>query len=166
MIYLLWSLLNVLVILYFVFLLIGFIAIGRKIFGRKLRLVSVSIMVLGLVNIIAAAGPEENNPETFVTDVYGQNETEYKRILLEDNLSLDIDLTVTYLIENGELIPVQKRSILTGFLPGFEWDLISVSTSEIKEDGQVDYAAEGVLKWNLFGINIYSQAKWFRGRLL
>ncbi|GHA78048.1 hypothetical protein GCM10007389_34910 [Pontibacter akesuensis] len=99
-----------------------------------------------------------------ITDDYDQqNEVIIKKVLLEDNLTLDINMYVKYSAEQNNYIPVESKSYLTGFVSGYEWELKSIQARNLDPNKSADFTADGILTWKLFGINIYNETKVFRG---
>ena len=155
MIYILWSVLNAVLLLYFFYLLIGLILKGREIFKGKLRPVAITVMVLGIFHLGSATVPGEDNTEIILTEDYNpQSGTEIKNLILEENAAFDIGLSVTYSVENEEWIPIHSRSYISGLLLGFDWVLFYFNTDKIPENGLSDYVAEVGLEWHLFGFHI------------
>lgn len=166
MLHLIWSLLNVIVLLYFAYLLVGFIAVGRQIFNPKLKVVSAIILVIGVVQIASASSKEESNQQIIITQDYDpQNDSTIKEVLLEDNLTFDINMFVEYSLEENEYVPVESKSYLTGIVYGYEWEFKSIQTHNYEAKKKADFTADGVLKWNLLGITVYSQLKSFKGTI-
>ena len=164
MIHLLWTLLNASLIIFFFYLIFGFIIKGKKIFNPKIKVISILIMTLGIIQIISTAKTSKNsNRITITTDNKKTNSSKIKKIVLEDNLVFDINLNIKYSIENKEYIPIESYSFLTGLVSGYEWEFKAIETQIHKTIEKATFTAEGVLKWNLFGINIYSEYKTFSG---
>lgn len=164
MIHLLWTLLNASLIIFFFYLIFGFIVKGKKIFNPKIKVISILIMTLGIIQIISAAKTSKNsNRITITTDYKKTNSSKIKKIVLEDNLVFDINLNIKYSIENKEYIPIESYSFLTGLVSGYEWEFKAIETQIHKTNEKATFTAEGVLKWNLFGINVYSEYKTFSG---
>ena len=164
MIHLLWTLLNASLIIFFFYLIFGFIIKGKKIFNPKIKVISILIMTLGIIQIISAAKTSKNsNRITITTDYKKTNSSKIKKIVLEDNLVFDINLNIKYSIENKEYIPIESYSFLTGLVSGYEWEFKSIETQIYKTNEKATFTTDGVLKWNLFGINIYSEYKTFSG---
>lgn len=164
MIHLLWTLLNASLIIFFFYLIFGFIIKGKKIFNPKIKVFSILIMTLGIIQIISTAKTSKNsNRITITTDYKKTNSSKIKKIVLEDNLVFDINLNIKYSIENKEYIPIESNSFLTGLVSGYEWEFKSIETQIYKTNEKGTFTADGVLKWNLFGINVYSENKTFSG---
>lgn len=164
MIHLLWTLLNASLIIFFFYLIFGFTIKGKKIFNPKIKVFSILIMTLGIIQIISAAKTSKNsNRITITTDYKKTNSSKIKKIVLEDNLVFDINLNIKYSIENKEYIPIESYSFLTGLVSGYEWEFKAIETQIHKTNEKATFTAEGVLKWNLFGINVYSEYKTFSG---
>ena len=166
MIYLFWSVLNAVLLLYFFYLFIGFIFKGNSVFQGKFRFLSITVMTLGVVQMLSAAVPEGKNSDILITEDYDrENGTKLKNILLEDNLTFDIHMSILYSAADNKLTPVSSHSTLTGFVTGFDWDFISIETTPVQEIGRSEFVAVGALEWNLFGFNVYTQKKRFSGNI-
>lgn len=164
MIHLLWTLLNASLILFFFYLIFGFISNGNKIFNPKIKVMSILIMTLGIIQIISATKTSKNSNRITITDNYKKtNNSKIKKIVLEDNLVFDINLHVKYLVDKSECLPIESYSYLTGLISGYEWEFKSIETQIYKTNEKANFTAEGVLKWNLFGINVYNEHKTFSG---
>ena len=164
MIHLLWTLLNASLIIFFFYLIFGFIIKGKKIFNPRIKVASILLMVLGITQIISATKtPKNSNRITITTDYKKTNNSRIKKVLLEDNLVFDINFRVKYSIENNDYIPIESYSFLTGLISGYNWEFKSIETQVYKTNEKATFTADGVLKWNLLGINIYSEYKTFSG---
>lgn len=164
MIHLVWTLLNASLIIFFFYLIFGFIIKGKKIFNPKIKVMSILIMILGIIQIISATKTSKNSNRITITDDYKKtNNSKIKETILEDNLVFDINLYIKYSIDNNEYIPIDSHSFLTGLISGYEWEFKSIETQIYKTNEKATFTAEGVLKWNLFGINVYNENKTFSG---
>lgn len=166
MIYILWAVLNAVLLLYFFYLLIGFIVKGRDVFKGKLRPVAITVMALGVFHLVSATVPEEDKSEIILKKDYNlQTGTEGKNLILEENAAFDIGLSVSYSVEGEEWIPIKSRSYITGWVLGFDWEFYSFITNKIPDNGLSDFVVEGGLEWHLFGFHLYTQSKQFTGQL-
>jgi hypothetical protein len=68
-----------------------------------------------------------------------------------------------YSVEKNKFIPIESNSFLTGFVSGYVWEFKSIQTNNYKPNEKAEYIADGILKWNLLGIKIYSESKTFSG---
>jgi len=163
MIHLLWSIINLIIVFYFLYLIVGFIKKGKRIFNPKFKVVSIFVMIIGIVQVISANSEERTNRITITNNYNKKNNSKVEKVKLEDNLTFDINMFVKYSIEQNELIPIESNSSLTGFVSGYDWEFTSIETDNFKPNGKAEFTANGILKWNLFGINIYSEPKTFSG---
>ncbi len=76
MIHLIWSIINGIIVIYFLYLIIGFIAKGKKIFKLQFKVVSIIIMVIGIVQIISASDSEKNLNRISITKDYNKKTTQ------------------------------------------------------------------------------------------
>jgi len=164
MIHLLWSIINLIIVFYFLYLLVGFIRKGKQIFNPKFKVVSIFVLVIGIVQVVSAVNTErKTNRITISNDYNEKNFSKVEKVTLENNLTFDINMHVKYSIEQTELIPIESNSFLTGFVSGYEWEFTSIETNNYKPSEKVEFTANGVLKWNLFGITVYNESKTFSG---
>ena len=71
MIYLIWTILNGIMFLYFLYLLFGFIVIGKRIFKPKFKNISIIFMLIGVLQILSAKETENTNRIT-ISEKYKQ----------------------------------------------------------------------------------------------
>lgn len=164
MIYLIWTILNLIIYLYFLYLIFGFITIGRRIFKTHFKFISMFIMIIGIVQIISPSNQDEKKNTIIINekpdDIYNSKKN---IIVLEDNMTMDFILSIKYYEDNDLFIPTASHTIISGFVGGFDWTFTSIQTSNYLPNEQVEYSVNGILKWKLFGINIYNEFKSFNG---
>tara|TARA_B100000315_G_C14152522_1_gene396316 strand:+ start:22 stop:525 length:504 start_codon:yes stop_codon:yes gene_type:complete len=166
MIHLIWSIINGIIVIYFLYLIVGFIAKGKKIFKPQFKVVSIFIMVIGIVQIISASDSEKNSNRISITEDYNRkNNSAIKQVKLEDNWTFDINMLIKYSIEENQYIPIKSNSFLTGLVSGYVWEFKSIDTKKLNSNGKAEFFANGILKWNLFGITVYSESKTFNGTI-
>ncbi len=166
MIHLIWSIINGIIVIYFLYLIVGFIAKGKKIFKPQFKVVSIFIMVIGIVQIISASDSEKNSNRISITEDYNRkNNSAIKQVKLEDNWTFDINMLIKYSIEENQYIPIESNSFLTGLVSGYVWEFKSIDTKKLNSSGKAEFFANGILKWNLFGITVYSESKTFNGTI-
>ena len=166
MIHLIWSIINGVIVLYFIYLIIGFIFKGKRIFNPKFKVVSIFIMVIGIFQIISASDSEKNSNRISITKDYNKkNNSKLKQVVLENNWTFDINMLVKYSIEQNEYIPIESNSFLTGLVSGYNWEFKSINTTNLNQNGKAEFIANGILNWNLFGITVYSESKTFNGTI-
>ena len=166
MIHLIWSLINGIIVIYFLYLIVGLIAKGKKIFKPQFKVVSIFIMVIGIVQIISASNSEKNSNRISINEDYNRkSNSAIKQVKLEDNLTFDINMLVKYSIEVNQYIPIESNSFLTGLVSGYNWEFNSIDTNNLNPNEKAEFVANGILKWNLFGITVYSESKTFSGTI-
>ncbi|WP_053972331.1 hypothetical protein [Mangrovimonas sp. ST2L15] len=166
MIHLIWSIINGIIVIYFLYLIVGFIAKGRKIFKPQFKVVSIFIMVIGIVQIISASNSEKNSNRISIAKDYNRKgNAAIKQVKLEENWTFDINMLLKYSIEQNQYIPIESNSFLTGLVSGYVWEFNSIDTSNLNSNGKAEFIADGILKWNLFGITVYSESKTFNGTI-
>ena len=166
MVQLFWSILNIIFLLFFAYLFVGIIFQERKIFKGKFRSLSIAILILGVLHIVTANNSEESNHTINIYNDYNkENSTLIRTIILEDNLTMNIDLSILYSNNNETLIPVKATSTLSGLVSGYDWKIKSINISNKTKGEKKSFVVYGVLDWKLFGIKFYSQPKSFKGKI-
>ena len=166
MIHLAWSIINIIVVLCFLYLMIGFVAKGKQIFKPQYKVFSIFIMFIGIVQIISASASYKNSNQIAIKETYEQkNNSKIKQVKLEDNWTFDINMLVKYSIEQDQYIPIESNSYLTGIVSGYVWEFKSINTHNLNPNRKAEFTASGILKWNLFGITVYRESKSFKGLL-
>lgn len=166
MIHLTWSIINLILVLFFFYLIAGVIRKGKKLFSPQFKVVSICVMVIGIVQIISAANSEDRTNRITISNNYNENDnTKVEKVKLEDNLTLDINMLVKYSITQNKLIPIESNSFLSGFVSGYDWEFESIETNILKPNEKAGFSAKGILKWNLFGITVFYKSKSFNGTI-
>ena len=168
MIHLIWTIANGLMLLYFIYLLFGFIFIGKKIFKPKFKSISIVFLLIGVVQILSASDRKYNTNNNLIeisNDFDKHKNVKSKRIILEKNIVFDINLNVRYSKNELKYIPIESYSLMTGLISGYVWEFKSIETESIMPNNIGKYKANGILKWNFFGITVYSQLKTFEGEI-
>lgn len=159
MIKIIWSILNISILIYFLYLLVGFISKGKKIFSGNFKVVSILVLIIGIAQIFLASSIPENINTIKFEDKNAIQNSKIKSIIIEDNISLNINLLLEYSIDNNEIIPIESSSYITGFVNGFDWEFISIHIDKSKILEKSKFKVKGILKWNLFGITLFNQKK-------
>lgn len=166
MIHLIWSMINGIIVLYFFYIIIGYIVKGNKIFKPRLKVVSIFLILIGIVQIISTIDSKNKSNKILINKSYNiKNNSEIKQVILEENLTFDINMIVKYSIEQDQYIPIESNSFLTGLIVGYVWEFNSINTNKLKTNGKSEFNAVGNLKWNIFGINVYNESKIFNGTI-
>ena len=166
MIHIIWSILNLGIILYFFYIIIEFLRKGKQIFNSKLKFITIGVMILGILQIVSLSQHEESNNKIVLVENYNINNiSKIKKIVLEKDLFHNYNLYIKYTVNQNEIIPIESSCTLTGFISGFNWELKSIKASKIENNKKADYVVKGVLEWNLFGFNVYNQHKTFTGQI-
>ena len=48
-------------------------------------------------------------------------------------------------------------------MSGYVWELKAIQANNFKPNKKAEFRADGILKWNLFGITVYSESKTYNG---
>lgn len=164
MIHLIWSILNLIIYLYFIYLIVGFITKEKQFYKPQFKVIAIFILVIGIVQIISASNKvKSTNLITINSDYNKKNNSKIEKLKLEDNWTFDINMLVKYSISQNEYIPIESNTFLTGFVSGYVWEFKSIKTNSYNPNEKTKFVATGILKWNLFGITVYNESKTFSG---
>lgn len=166
MIYLIWSIINIGIILYFFYLVLGLLRNGVRSFNPPFKILSIIIIIAGVVQIISGYSSKSDDNRIILNTQYDKTyNSDSKSVILEENMTFDIQMDVKYSISQKEYIPIESNSFLTGFVNAYVWEFNSLQTENYIPNQKTEFFAKGTLKWKLFGLNVYSQAKTFRGKI-
>ena len=164
--YLIWSILNISVALCFLYLIVGFLIKGKKIFKPGFKVISICFLLFGIVQVLLVTASETHVNRITIEGVFNKEGIiQQKNTHLEENLTFDINLNVTYSKHQNECILIESTSSLTGFISGYDWELKSIQTTTNTTHNACEFSVEGILKWQLFGITIYNEIKTFQVKM-
>jgi hypothetical protein len=171
MIYLLWSLLNIGLFLFFIATCFK----AAKLVREKLGLLASIIFVFGLLSFAGNSNNDNDNKEPnsnhirtwkFVSeDSLKNNESHLLDIGLEKTLISKYDLVIKYGKDRqGQInVPISAYSSTNGFISGTNWKPISIIINRSTDNNKFEYFVDGVVEWKLLGTTIYSQPKEYKG---
>jgi hypothetical protein len=144
MIYLIWSLLNLFLILSFFYFAIGLIVKGRKFLEPYFKPFVFSVLVFGIMGLISSITIGSKR-ETLLINHPTTRET----FLVSEQLSNTLSLTVYRSKETGEIIQEFSSSDLQGLVMGLSWKHLYV----VEKNGQLQL--EGWWDWSLMGNRVF-----------
>lgn len=171
MTYLLWSLLNIGLFLFFIVICFK----ATKLIREKIGIFASIIFVFGLLSFIGHSNNDNDNNEPnsnqiktwkFVSeDPLSRNATYSLEIDLEKTLVSKYELGIKYGKDNqGQMnIPISAYSSTTGFISGTNWKPVSIIVNRTSDNNKFEYFVDGVVEWKLLGATIYSQLKDYKG---
>ena len=170
MLYLLWSLLNVGLFIFFVFICFN----ATKLIREKLGIFASVIFVFGLLSFIGNSNSDNEDQNSsqikawnFIpADSLKSNENYFVSIDLENTLVSKYTLGIKYgKDKQGQSnIPISSNSSTTGLISGINWRPVSIIVNRTTDNNKFDYCVYGVLEWKLLGATIYKQAKEYQGK--
>jgi len=162
MIELIWSLLNIVIFIYFVIICFK----ATKIIRDKLGVFAALLFVFGLLSFIVRPNDEKFISKTFDLNEHGKLEGDnYSRELkLEDNLTTEIRLYIAFREDERVKKLISAQTHRSGFVSGTNWNVEMINVEKLKEENNYFYHVRGVLEWNILGMKIYSEPKNFKGK--
>jgi hypothetical protein len=163
MLELIWGLLNIAILIYFVIICFK----STKVIKEKLGIFASLIFVLGLLSFIVKPSDEESKSKIFdlqnptiKQNMFKEN-TFSTRIILEENLTTSIEMSIMFGENKNKLISAQTNR--SGFVSGTNWNVENVTIEKSKTDNKCFYNVSGRLEWKILGLKIYSESKYFKG---
>lgn len=145
MIYLLWSILNISLGIYFLYMVIGFIVEGKRIFNTTFKCFSIAILVVGSTQMVWGTNSGDKNSYTiFVNKQIPLVEFGTETVKIDENLICHTNLFLTYK-DQEEFVLQRNNSSLIDSVSGFEWELITVDLKNTDENSNLSYSAHGLL---------------------
>lgn len=169
MVYLLWGLLNIGLLIFFIVVCFR----ATKLIRKKIGIIAAIIFILGLLSFIGNPNNGDkkvnsNQTKTFVLhheDSLIRNSTYLLNIDLGKTLISRYKLYIQYgkNKEGQTNIPISAYSYTTGFVSGTNWKPLSISVNQTNDNDKFEYQVDGVVKWSLLGITVYSEPKQWEG---
>jgi len=169
MIYLLWTLLSLIISIYFIVICLWAVKLVKEKYGWVVTI----IFVLGLFSIIAKS-PKTNgtagNPTRKMKLLKSEADQERyssrpaKEILIDKMGLSNFDIFIVYdsFKDSATLLPYEAYSTISGLVGGHEWDP-DIYVSPTSKAGHFKYTVDGILKWQLLGLPLYLQPKHYTG---
>ena len=188
MLYIFWSLLNL--CLAAGFLVICFYAV--KLIKIRYGFFITLIFVVGLLSFISTSANDDESKKSLQTlDFHGgrssmsfhANEATWsipdtmakhyvlkgnKKVIIHENSLFKIWLHISYGAEaiSGRIEPVHSYTSFEGLHSGVEWKPVSPLVNADESGKKIDYEVNGVMKWKLLNMGIYSEGKNFSGSIV
>ena len=165
MAYILWSLLNLVLLIFFIVICFK----ATKLIREKINLFAAVFFVIMLLSLIGKNNePNSNQNKTWKfnsEESIKAYPTNYLDIIMEKTLVSKYVLGINYGIEKqgGKNIPISAYSQTLGFANGTIWKPISIIVNKTKDNNKFEYSVFGSVKWKLLGTTIYSQSKNYSG---
>lgn len=171
MLYLLWSLLNIAVFLFFIVICIR----ATKLIREKIGLFASIIFVFGLLSFVGNAennsGNKEPNSNHVKTWKFASGEglnniaTSFVDIDLEKTFTSTYRLSIKYgKDKQGQVnTPISANSSATGFVSGTNWKPFSIIVNQTGDNNKLEYHVNGIVEWKLLGATVYAQLKEYKG---
>lgn len=171
MLYLLWSLLNIGLGIFFITICFR----ATKLIREHVGLLASIVFVVGLLSFAGNSGSQNNDTErrsnqikrwTFTSkDNIPPNTIDYKRFTIDETMTLTISLGIQYGRDSTsmKLLPIEATSTLTGFISGYRWKPEVVTVNSTAMTQKIRYEVNGLLEWNLLGVPVYKQFKAYSG---
>jgi len=161
-IYLTWTILNIGLFLFFVFICFK----ATKLIREKLGLFASIVFLLGLLSFVGDTNNQKLG-ENFNFQFDKEKDQDYydKRIAsatLDNNLIFSVHLSIIYKKAGDSLItPTSANSSMSGLVAGHRWKVQNITTST--EGKAINYVVNDLVEWKLLGWNIYTQRKVYKG---
>ncbi|MCP9765581.1 hypothetical protein EGI31_21810 [Lacihabitans soyangensis] len=161
-----WSLLNIGLFLYFIFVGFKVILLGIK----HLSGFALVVFIFGLLSFMTSPKKHKKNIVSINQEnrkvVTGSNLPQgsgLKRIELENGLLTQIHLNVLVSDKGNGQVELTDYSGLVGLVSGLNWQVQNVEYKTVNNHNMLKYTVHGILQWKLLGMTVYSQLKVYEG---
>ncbi|WP_213189940.1 hypothetical protein [Cloacibacterium caeni] len=161
MIELIWGILNFALIFYLFYILLYSVKLIKEKFG----IFASFIFVFGIMSL-ASSENKENDSKEFPLEKKINSEinkiSSFKIIRIDKQISTSKNLFIYFKNINGSIAPVKYSSTYDGFVSGKYWDVSDINLTKV-QNNTYRYKVDGTLKWRIFGLELYSQPKYYFG---
>ena len=167
MVEVIWGILNIGILIYFILICCK----ATKIIRGNIGGIAALVFVLGLLSFMGK--PHEENGSSQIFDLEKENKgnepkglnrfVNSKEILIEENLTTKIAVTVLYTENKSEKELVKAMVNRDGFIFGTYWKANHIDISKANHNPNYEYRLLGTIDWKILGIKLYTQMKEFNG---
>ncbi|RCR69524.1 hypothetical protein DUE52_11810 [Larkinella punicea] len=169
MLYLIWTLLNIALGVYFIILCFH----AARLLKERVGLYAAVIFTFGFLSFAGNSGKKSDsfseNPDVkkwnYVSrDSIVPGDLKFAHAQIDKTWISEIDLTVLCGTKksSNQTVPVEATSVWSGFVSGYDWKPTSISVRATTGQ-KYAYTVIGILQWKLLGISLYSQHKTYEG---
>ncbi len=171
MIYLIWSLLNLGLVIYFLVICLKAIKLLRE----RVGVFAAVIFVFGLLSFLGQSAQDSYRKRTDSNDLktwtfVSENSLEehvvsFEEIELEANIISKRHLRVKYgnIAQSQYNIPISASPYTSGFCSGTDWIPVAINVYSINNNKEFKYSVIAVIEWKLMGLTLYNQQKKYDG---
>lgn len=172
MFYLLWTLFNVAISIFF--LVLCFRA-GRFI-RKEVGIFATIIFTIGILSLLASSNmsrdnidPVSNRAKTWSFNTMDSLDMSvYQDVYIQKTWISKYRLSIAFGKDKQSNIkkPISAYTVVTGFQSGTSWMPLSIAIHPTNNNQEFEYQVVGIIKWKLFGLTLYSQSKTMNGIVL
>jgi len=158
-----WFVLNVAVFLLFVYHLIRY----TRIINKKIGSFPAFLFVVGMQSLLSSSNKHGKIEPIKINEEDSRLVSQdFKRVNIYENKLNDISLNITYQKDKDhtKFLPLSVNTSQLGVINGTKWKQSSISINRINDSNYI-YSVHGYFDWSLFGIQIYTQLKHFKGTI-
>lgn len=166
-----WTLLNIAILLYFLFISVKITVLAKKHLGSFAALV----FVIGLLSFMSSSAPDNSTknslsvqPSSFVSanGLVQDEQLSTKKIKLEGSYFTKNYLNVHYAKKLDGSFPISTYAGLEGLVNGIKWKTWNIDIKKHKNGNNFEYTVDGILDWKILGMTVYSQLKTYKGNIV
>lgn len=170
MLYLIWSILNISLFLFFLYVCFRATKLLKDNHGIFLAVV----FLIGLIGLAWPFSPDKGNTaeggnqllssHAAVKDSLKKGPLSYTTIELEKNLLYTYHLGISYASTGQDsTLPVSAQSWVSGFQSRTRWVCTGILLNPTDDPHQFTYEVVGILQWSLLGVPVYAQPRQWKG---
>lgn len=172
MAYLIWTIVNLSLFLFFIYTCLR----ATKHIRKDMGLLAAIIFVFGSFSFICQKNGHSStrypsntdaSVQTFASDSVLSHGFKTKEVTLEKSITCSIRLAVIYGNQkpNGGVIPAQAYTNLEGLQGGLSWKYNTLTITPTADLHKFNYQVVGNMEWSLLGYTFYNQGKSYSGIL-
>ena len=165
MLELIWGILNIVILIYFIFICFK----STKLIRENLGLIAACIFVFGLLSFVSIN--KTPNKEVFElsgdsTNINQKNERIHLKFIdIEDKLSVKTQLDLKYSENNNNIKLLEGQITRSGFISGTNWKTETLFVQKVESKNLFKYHVYGSLEWRILGAKIFTEHKSFDGEV-
>ena len=173
MTYLIWTIANLCLFLFFIYTCLR----ATKHIRKDMGLFAAIIFVWGSFSFICENNGKSTTQESAPADitvhrfapdsVINNRGVKNKEIKLEKSVSLSLRMNVAYGTDklSGQIIPAKAFSYIAGLKGGLLWKCTALTITPTSDPHTFDYQVVGFMEWSLLGSQFYNESKSYSGTI-
>ena len=165
MVYIFWSLLNIVVFLFLAYLFFRLVKPIQERYGTITALILVFVLLTAVYGHDDDKSTLSNEKWNFYSDTGKIYRNNFVTQAIHNNPLFTVNIGASYILASKEAnpLPVQGFSYIIGALSGVSWRTNAMTLNS--QAHAISYEVNGNMEWSLLNMVIYTKAKTFKGSI-